>query len=57
MKTSDTETCINHAEFHRLNFIKNAARLALGFIWVWEGLVPRMLWPSQTQFDMVVRSG
>lgn len=41
----------------RLAKIKTAARLALGFVWVWEGLLPKMLWPSQLQCDMVLRSG
>jgi len=37
--------------------IKTAARLSLGFVWVWEGLVPKMLFPSATQFEMVRQSG
>lgn len=45
------------ASLHRLRSIKNAARLALGFVWFWEGLVPKVLFPSVTQLDMVRRSG
>ena len=41
----------------RLAKIKTAARLSIGFVWVWEGLMPKMLYPSQTQFDMVRQSG
>jgi hypothetical protein len=40
--------------FHRL---KLACRLALGFVWVWEGLVPKILAPDVVQFAMVERSG
>jgi len=41
----------------RLARIKTAARISVGFVWLWEGLVPKMLWPSQLQFDMVRRCG
>ncbi len=41
----------------RLVKIKIAARISIGFVWLWEGLVPKMLLPSQLQFDMVRRSG
>ncbi|MEI6534151.1 MAG: DoxX-like family protein [Verrucomicrobiaceae bacterium] len=56
MKTNESEYDVA-AAFGRLKRIKTAARLALGFVWVWEGLVPKMLCPSQTQFEMVRRSG
>ena len=53
MKTTDT-----HADaLVRLAKIKTAARISVGFVWLWEGLVPKMLWPSQIQFEMVRRSG
>lgn len=53
MKTTDT-----HADaLVRLAKIKTAARISVGFVWLWEGLVPKMLWPSQIQFDMVRNSG
>lgn len=41
----------------RLGKIKTAARISIGFVWLWEGLVPKMLLPSQLQFDMVRHSG
>jgi uncharacterized membrane protein YphA (DoxX/SURF4 family) len=40
-----------------LGRIKTAARLALGFVWLWEGLVPKVLHPSALQIEMVRRSG
>jgi uncharacterized membrane protein YphA (DoxX/SURF4 family) len=48
---------LNGAALKTLGRIKTAARLALGFVWVWEGLVPKILYPSQTQFEMVRQSG
>ncbi|HSJ00816.1 MAG: DoxX-like family protein [Verrucomicrobium sp.] len=43
--------------FHRLGWIKNAARVSIGLVWIWEGLMPKILYPSVTQFEMVRRSG
>lgn len=37
--------------------VKHAARLSLGLVWVWEGLVPKILYPSALQHEMVRRSG
>jgi hypothetical protein len=45
------------ADWRTLGRIKTAARLALGFVWVWEGLVPKVLYPSALQIEMVRRSG
>lgn len=40
-----------------LGRIKTAARLSLGLVWIWEGLVPKALFPSDLQIEMVRRSG
>lgn len=40
-----------------LHAIKVAARVSLGFVWVWEGIVPKILYPSDVQIEMVRRSG
>jgi uncharacterized membrane protein YphA (DoxX/SURF4 family) len=40
-----------------LSRIKTAARLSLGLVWLWEGLVPKVLFPSPLQIDMVRTSG
>lgn len=42
---------------HHLHFLKLAARLSVGFVWLWEGLVPKVWFPDQRQFDMVRSSG
>lgn len=44
-------------DFHRLQWVKTFARLSIGLVWVWEGLVPKILHPSDSQFEMVRRSG
>lgn len=40
-----------------LHALKVACRASIAFVWIWEGLVPKILHPNQTQFDMVRRSG
>lgn len=40
-----------------LHRLKLAARFSVGFVWMWEGLVPKLLFPSPLQIDMVARSG
>lgn len=40
-----------------LRKIKTAARLSVGFVWLWEGLVPKVLKPSDLQVEMVRTSG
>jgi uncharacterized membrane protein YphA (DoxX/SURF4 family) len=40
-----------------LQRIKEGARISIGFVWIWEGLVPKILFPSSLQIDMVQRSG
>jgi uncharacterized membrane protein YphA (DoxX/SURF4 family) len=44
-------------EWRVLGRIKTAARLSLGLVWVWEGLMPKVLFPSELQIEMVRRSG
>ncbi len=44
-------------EWRALRRIKTAARVSIGLVWVWEGLVPKMLYPDSTQYEMVHRSG
>lgn len=56
MKTSPSIT-LDPAAYRRLHFIKTAARLSIGLVWVWEGLMPKILFPSLSQFAMVERSG
>ncbi len=40
-----------------LHFLKVAARCAVAFVWLYEGLVPKILFPSAMQVDMVRHSG
>ncbi len=42
---------------HLLWQLKVLCRWSLGFVWIWEGLVPKMLWTSSMQTDLVTRSG
>jgi len=37
--------------------LKIASRWALGLVWIWEGLVPKILWPTEMQHDTVEASG
>jgi uncharacterized membrane protein YphA (DoxX/SURF4 family)/demethoxyubiquinone hydroxylase (CLK1/Coq7/Cat5 family) len=32
-------------------------RVGLGFMWLYEGLVPKWLWPSQAEVEIVARTG
>jgi uncharacterized membrane protein YphA (DoxX/SURF4 family) len=58
MKTTlQTSTPPPPGALQTLSRIKTAARLSLGFVWVWEGLVPKILFPSQAQSEMVRQSG
>jgi uncharacterized membrane protein YphA (DoxX/SURF4 family) len=58
MKTlHETTVPLSEMDWKILRRIKTAARLSLGFVWVWEGLMPKMLFPSPAQFEMVRRSG
>lgn len=42
---------------HHLHYLKLAARFSVGFVWFWEGLMPKILHPSAIQLCMVQRSG
>ena len=45
------------AQWRVLKHVKTAARLSIGLVWVWEGLMPKILHPNAAQFEMVRRSG
>ncbi len=51
------KTKMNTDDIRRLHRIKTAARLAIGLVWLYEGLVPKILFPSGLQHEMVARSG
>jgi uncharacterized membrane protein YphA (DoxX/SURF4 family) len=40
-----------------MNAVRLVCRLALGVVWVYEGLVPKLLFVRQDQIDLVERSG
>jgi uncharacterized membrane protein YphA (DoxX/SURF4 family) len=44
-------------QWKTLSRIKTAARLSVGLVWLWEGLVPKVLFPSPLQIEMVRASG
>ena len=44
---------ITPGEWKTLSRIKTAARLSLGLVWLWEGLVPKVIFPSPLQVEMV----
>lgn len=37
--------------------LKVICRWSLAFVWIWEGLVPKILGPTAMQRDLVLRSG
>jgi uncharacterized membrane protein YphA (DoxX/SURF4 family) len=41
----------------KLQTIKLMSRIALGLVWFYEGLVPKILYVSADQIDLVARSG
>ncbi|MCE9519948.1 MAG: DoxX-like family protein [Verrucomicrobia bacterium] len=57
MKTNEEGMLLSTVEYRMLARVKTAARLSLGFVWLWEGLVPKVLYPSTLQIEMVRRSG
>ena len=58
MKTKmEKDIMVTAHDWKRLQWLKTAARWSVGFVWVWEGLVPKVLYPPQLEFDMVRRSG
>lgn len=32
-------------------------RWSLGLVWIWEGLVPKILWPTEMQRELILQSG
>jgi len=54
-----TEELMNTIEISKLELwrLKIVSRWALGLVWVWEGLVPKILWPTKMQNDTVAASG
>jgi DoxX-like family len=44
-------------ETQTLNRLKTAARVSIGLVWIYEGLVPKIFFPDALQHDMVARSG
>ena len=44
----------NHKEM--LWNLKIVCRWALGLVWIWEGLVPKILWTSEVQTELVISS-
>ena len=40
-----------------MNAVRIICRLALGVVWLYEGLVPKLLFLRQDQIDLVERSG
>lgn len=38
-------------------WLKTICRWALGLVWIWEGLVPKILWRTEMQHDTVAASG
>ena len=41
----------------RTRLVSAAARISLGLVWLYEGLVPKLLWVREDQLDLVSRSG
>ncbi|UFJ41865.1 DoxX-like family protein [Brevibacillus humidisoli] len=41
----------------RLWLIYSFAKIALGFVWLWEGLVPKLLFPSAEELALVANTG
>jgi uncharacterized membrane protein YphA (DoxX/SURF4 family) len=41
----------------RIRFIKLSARMALGIVWLYEGLVPKILFISSEEIELVRSSG
>ncbi|MCB1093716.1 MAG: hypothetical protein KDL87_19405, partial [Verrucomicrobiae bacterium] len=37
--------------------LKLVCRWSLGFVWIWEGLIPKILMPTVAQHDLVAASG
>ncbi len=37
--------------------LKVICRWALGLVWIWGGFMPKILWPTEVQRQLVIRSG
>ena len=48
---------MNTIPLHHLHLLKLAARCSVGFVWFYEGLVPKILHPSANQIEMIRSSG
>jgi len=47
-----------HPTLHPLLYqLKIVCRWALGLVWIWEGLVPKMILPTEAQRNLVINSG
>jgi uncharacterized protein YjeT (DUF2065 family) len=57
MNATTDSNIVHRPSTDTLGRLKLGCRLALGFVWVWEGLVPKILAPDRVQFEMVERSG
>lgn len=53
--TTENATLADHVPL--LHSLKVVARLAVGFVWFWEGLVPKILRVTPVEIEMVTRSG
>ena len=47
----------NEDQLHVLWNLKVVCRWALGLVWIWEGLVPKILWTTDVQTELVRSSG
>lgn len=57
MSVSLTKIGEDRAFLRELWQMKLAARISLGVIWLWEGLVPKLIVPTKGQLELVRRSG
>ena len=55
METTLQNTDLNHRNL--LYQLKLVCRWSLGLVWIWEGLVPKILAPTEMQRVLVERSG
>ncbi len=52
-----TTTTLNSLEWRNLHRVKTLSRSAIGLVWLYEGLVPKIFFPDALQHAMVARSG
>ena len=53
----NTTTDLPADHLRLLHTLKVTARIAVGFVWFWEGLVPKILQVTPLEVEMVTRSG